>query len=105
MVLVGKQSFSNYEEAMVDFWTHHLRRNGIADGKAFGFSDRSQRRASPFHLHIAKTKQGYHCILTAFNAAPSPCQDFWEKHAALFQSCLSAYGGKIFSSKEGDEYA
>jgi CRISPR type III-B/RAMP module RAMP protein Cmr1 len=104
VVLVCNNAFPNYEQAMRDFWQHHLRRNGIRDDYAFGHTING-RRASPFHLHLTKTDQGYHCVLTAFKASPEPSHDFWEKHYALFESCLNAYGGKIFSSEEGDEHA
>ncbi|MEM8862489.1 MAG: type III-B CRISPR module RAMP protein Cmr1, partial [Chloroflexota bacterium] len=55
-----------YHEAMVPFWTNALRANHIRDEYAFGYTDRGDRLASPVHLHIAKTNEGHHLVLTSF---------------------------------------
>jgi CRISPR type III-B/RAMP module RAMP protein Cmr1 len=102
-VLVCNQEFPNYQNAMRSFWINHLRRNGIRDDYAFG-NTRGGRRASPFHLHLSKSAQGIHLVLTAFKAEPNPSTNFWDKHYALFESCLNAYGGRLFVSKEGDTH-
>ena len=100
--LVTEQSLGiNYEGAMIDFWHNHLRANGIRDDDAFGYA-RHDRRASPFHLHMVRARDGFHLALIAFNALPKPSFDFWNKHYLLFQSCLNAYGGEIFFSPEKD---
>jgi len=99
-IFVSKKAFADYEAAMVDFWNNHLTRNGIKDGKAFGYAN-GGRRASPFHLHLTKALDGYHLILTAFNSLPVPIKGFWDKHYQLYESCLNAYKGVLFSSQKG----
>lgn len=61
---------SCYQQVMVPFWLETLRSSHLRDERAYGHA-RQGRRASPFHLHIAKTAEGYHLILTTFWAEPS----------------------------------
>ncbi|QRN84298.1 type III-B CRISPR module RAMP protein Cmr1 [Chloroflexota bacterium] len=103
--LVTEQSLGNdYKEAMENFWHRHLRSDVIIDhprDRAFGYAN-GGRRASPFHLHMVRAKDGFHLVLIAFNASPMPTTDSWKKHYKLYQSCLNAYGGAIFFSPERD---
>jgi CRISPR-associated protein Cmr1 len=103
-VLVCEQPFNTYEDAMKKFWRDNLRINGIRDDKAFGYGKRG-RRASPLHVHISQTDAGYHLVLTAFNSLPQPTPTFWDNHYRLFESCLTNYGGQIFTYMEegGDD--
>lgn len=103
-VLVCREHFDSYETAMRSFWQDHLRRYGILDDRAFGHTHNG-RRASPFHLHLTESSQGFHVILTAFKAEPEPSQNYWGKHSDLFESCLAAYGGRLFTSNGGDPNA
>lgn len=64
---------TSYHQAMVPFWKESLRVIGSPREKAFGHTD--SRRASPFHLHIARSGAGYHQVFTTFWATPLPDED------------------------------
>jgi len=85
----------DYENAMKTFWNNNLRNDarGLMDNRAYGYAT-GGRRASPFHLHLARSERGYHYILTAFNARPSPSHSSWDKVQALLASCASDYDGQ-----------
>lgn len=90
-----------YQQAMVPFWIDTLRSNDLADNRAYGFAIGQERRASPFHLHMAKTDAGYHLVLTTFWANPSPNGDTrWGKMNALLLDCQKRWGGKTVWGKE-----
>ena len=55
-----------YHEAMVPFWKETLRSDELYDDYAYGYATRKNRRASPFHFHIAHSAQGYHQVFTTF---------------------------------------
>ena len=106
MVLVCHKPFNTYENAMKDFWNNHLRASMfINDPKfggewrsgAFGYARGRNRRASPLHLHISRSKEGYHLVLTALNAEPGPSGNSWTLIHKLFESCRKAYGGVVFT--------
>lgn len=85
-----------YEQAMVPFWTQTLRNNNLADERAYGYAIRQARRASPFHLHIAKTGEDHHLLLTTFWAKPSPNGDAgWKKVERLLADCQEQWKGQI----------
>jgi len=62
----------------------------------------SRRRASPFHLHVAETTQGYdgspgyHVIYTAFHDTPAASRESWRKVTELGESLWREYQGTIF---------
>jgi CRISPR-associated protein Cmr1 len=82
-VIVCKASPDNgelakrYQQAMIPFWVDILRNEtiGLKDDHAYGHADNRmqvKRRASPLHLHIAKTSDGFHLISTTFWSEPDP---------------------------------
>lgn len=96
-----KESQKRYQQAMVPFWVDTLRSNDLADKRAYGFAIGQDRRASPFHLHMAKTEAGYHLVLTTFWAKPSPNgSDGWTKMNALLLDCQKQWGGKTVWGRE-----
>jgi len=72
---------AGYHEAMVPFWEHSLREDGLRDKFAYGYATRHNRRASPFHLHIARTEAGYHQVFTTFWAGNPPPDNRREQEA------------------------
>lgn len=90
---VGRPGLSDYYEAMVPFWKESLRNRPFIDDRAYGYVDRGERRASPFHLHIARSAQGYHLVLTTFWSQPSPNgAPGWTKMAKLLADCETRFG-------------
>lgn len=91
----NKEATKRYQQAMVPFWIDTLRSDDLADKRAYGYAIGQNRRASPFHLHIAKTGQGYHLVLTTFWAKPSPNDAAgWEKMDELLLDCQKRWHGK-----------
>lgn len=100
-VLVCTQPFSAgnpaYEPAMKHFWVDQLRNRskGLLHDEAYGYARPQGRRASPIHLHIARSEQGYHLILTALYSEPSPAGEAgWDKVAKLVDSCAKDWHGE-----------
>jgi len=94
-VLVCKAPFSsnNYLEAMEKFW-QLLRSNRFRDERAYGFVERGERRASPLSVHIHKTPQGHHLVLTAFRSLPSPAGPAgWTRLQELLEECRRQWQG------------
>lgn len=90
-----REAEKRYQQAMVPFWVDTLRSNDLADNRAYGFAIRQERRASPFHLHMARTDAGYHLVLTTFWAKPSPNgNDGWGKMNSLLLDCQKRWSGK-----------
>lgn len=91
----NREAEKRYQQAMVPFWVETLRSDDLADKRAYGFAIGQDRRASPFHLHVARTDAGYHLVLTTFWAKPSPSGDAgWGKMNALLLDCQERWGGK-----------
>jgi len=67
-------NLTDYHQAMVPFWIESLRSvdKGLKDNDAYGYAHGQKRRASPFHLHIAHSGQGYHQVFTTFWSDPAP---------------------------------
>jgi CRISPR-associated protein Cmr1 len=95
------ESKKRYQQAMIPFWANVLRNKGIGlkDDHAYGHADknmRTQRRASPFHLHIAKTLDGFHLISTTFWSKPDPKEtnptDGWKKVNELLTVLIDPSG-------------
>lgn len=83
----------SYHEAMAPFWVESLRADGLRDERAYGYAKPNDRRASPFHLHIARTEAGYHQVITTFWANPSPAGAAgWAKVAALLADVETQFG-------------
>lgn len=129
LVLVCREGFPSYTEALYDFWAQHRGAEPFKNYPvAYGYikrdlrrvqrddPDRPQsgdRRASPFHLHIAKSsagwngKPGYHMVLTAFHAKPTPSTDSWEHVQELMSELWQMHQGALFyapcNGEEGKE--
>jgi CRISPR-associated protein Cmr1 len=91
------QNDAPYKQMMLDFWNGALRAPGVADDWAFG-SARGGRRASPFHLHMPRTNEGYHLILTTFRSEPSPARDAdagWTKVDRFLNQVADRWDGEI----------
>lgn len=65
-------NLTDYHQAMVPFWVESLRSIALRDDRAYGYARPNDRRASPFHLHIAHSAQGYHQVFTTFWSNPAP---------------------------------
>lgn len=128
LVLVCREAFPSYKDALYDFWAEHRSHEPFKDYPvAFGYikgnlknvehddpdKPRSgERRASPFHLHIARSnpggngKDGYHMVLTAFHAHPIPSVKSWERVRDLMAELWQKHAGALFfsdcSKKEGE---
>jgi len=105
LVLVCKHAFplsqSSYEQAMVDFWRKVLRHKDHRDDRAYGYA-KGGRRASPFILHLWRTKAGYHFVLTAFRSVPLPAgEPGWEKVMGLLKACRENWQGEYIFGKGG----
>lgn len=97
----NKEATKRYQQAMVPFWIDTLRSDDLADKRAYGFAIGQDRRASPFHLHMAKTDAGYHLVLTTFWSKPSPDGDTgWGKMNLLLLNCQKQWGGKTVWGRE-----
>ncbi len=99
-VLVCKEGVgADYKSAMVKFWNEQLRNSGkgLKDKSAYGYalSNPSRRRASPLHLHLAKSTEGFHLVLTAFNSMPLPSHNSWDMVRKLLNSCANDYDGEF----------
>lgn len=95
------ESGKRYQQAMIPFWVNVLRNRAIdlRDDHAYGHADKSmriQRRASPFHLHITKTLDGFHLISTTFWSEPDPKEvnpvDGWKKVNQLLTVLIDPSG-------------
>ncbi len=88
---------TSYHQAMVPFWRESLRNvdKELKDNRAYGYAS-NDRRASPFHLHIARTAQGYHQVFTTFWAEPSQYENDprrgWDKVAGLLADVETEFG-------------
>lgn len=83
----------SYHEAMVAFWVESLRSDALHDNLAYGYAKPNDRRASPFHLHVARTGAGYHQVITTFWADPSPDGTAgWTRVAALLADVETKFG-------------
>ncbi len=99
--VVSRPGLSDYYEAMVPFWKESLRDPVRKDDRAYGHVQ-GGRRASPFHLHIACSSQGYHLTLTTFWSEPSPNGvPGWTKVAALLADCETRFGAANLWGKPG----
>lgn len=92
-------NLTGYHQAMVPFWRESLRADDRYDNRAYGYVDPGardpdpKRRASPFHLHIARTDEGYHQVITTFWAEPSPDGDAgWAKVSDLLADVETRFG-------------
>ncbi len=86
---------TSYHQAMVPFWRESLRNaaKGLTDDRAYGYARPNDRRASPFHLHIARSDQGFHQVLTTFWAAPPPNGTVgWNKVGRLLADVETEFG-------------
>lgn len=70
-ILVCEQPFTDAEAAMLAFWGKLRASPYRSQERAFGHAS-GGRCASPLHLHIAHSQQGYHLVLTAFRWTPGP---------------------------------
>lgn len=97
-VLVCRHAFKpgtpSYEPAMKEFWLKGLRSSVLADPTAYGYARGRERRASPIHLHVARSQQGYHLVLTALMSKPSPSGEAgWQKVTNLMELCRTQWQG------------
>jgi CRISPR type III-B/RAMP module RAMP protein Cmr1 len=115
-VVVCKEPFPSYSDALRDFWYDHLRSGRFRAQYAYGWvrkrNDQSdpdgdmrpntnhhetiKRRASPFHLHIAQSEAGYHLVMTAFHALPDASPQSWQKTLSLAQHVWQSHHGSLF---------
>jgi hypothetical protein len=99
-VLVCRAAFKKsgtptYEPTMNEFWLKGLRSSALADPAAYGYARGRERRASPVHLHIARSQQGYHLVLTALVSEPSPSgKAGWQKVTNLMEFCRDRWQGE-----------
>jgi CRISPR/Cas system CMR-associated protein Cmr1 (group 7 of RAMP superfamily) len=94
-VLVCRQAIGHdhYHQAMVDFWDRLRQRKYVENERAFGYA-RGRRRASPLWLHIARSREGYHLVLTAFRSKPEPLGGAgWATLNQFLDECKSAWQG------------
>jgi CRISPR-associated protein Cmr1 len=84
-----------YEEAMRVFWNEHLRSPGLRDPRAYGYAEGTSRRASPIHVHMARSGRGYHLVLTGLRSEPSPAgEEGWSMVNDLLDSCCDKLDGQ-----------
>lgn len=107
-VLVCRHAFdgSHYHQAMIDFWDRLRQQKYRAQQDAFGFAKGKRRRASPLHLHIAKSNEGYHLVITAMRAGPKPLgrgergAEGWRLVSEFLQERADAWDGVFLLGKE-----
>lgn len=124
LVLVCREGFPSYADALYDFWAQHRGAEPFKNYPvAYGYIKRDlrrvqrddpdrphsgDRRASPFHLHIAKSsagwngKAGYHMVLTAFYAKPIPSTHSWERVQELMSELWQMHQGALFYAPCGE---
>ena len=105
LILVCQRAFTHpehpYGQAMVDFWKKALRHPDHRDDRAYGHA-RGGRRASPLILHLWRTKEGYHLVLTAFRSGPLPAGGGgWKKVKNLLKACREKWQGEYAFGKGG----
>lgn len=95
-IIVGHDSFPSYKDAMNNFWRQHLRQpNYRANENAFGTAN--IRHASPVHMHIAQSQQGFHIVLTTFFAEDQYKPHEPVLHEFLDDCCRAYHGTAIYS--------
>lgn len=98
-ILVCRHAFQSgnppYQIAMREFWLKALRSSAYADPEAYGFARGRERRASPVHLHVARSQKGYHLVLTVLTSEPSPKGEAgWQKVTELMEFCCKQWDGE-----------
>jgi CRISPR-associated protein Cmr1 len=91
-ILLCKQQFATWEDAMRDFWGL-LRSNPYRDDAVFGFAGSGGRQASPLHLRIVKTDKGYHLLMTAFRSCFAGSSPNWTKLQDFLNDCAQKWEG------------
>ena len=91
-ILLCKQQFASWEDAMRDFWGL-LRSNRYRDDAVFGFAGSGRRQASPLHLRIVRTDKGYHLLMTAFRSCFAGSSPDWTKLQNFLNDCAQKWEG------------
>jgi CRISPR-associated protein Cmr1 len=91
-ILLCQQPFDTWKEAMKAFWGL-LRSNSYRDNRVFGFAGSGGRQASPLHLRIVKTDEGYHLLMTAFRSRFAGNSPDWKKLQDFLLDCQKKWQG------------
>lgn len=99
-VLVDQQPYRSYQDALDVMW--RLRsRNPFHDDPIFGLPNvklrNFARRASPLHLHVTRTNEGYHPIMTIFRSGPEDPSK-WPVMQHFVDECIKSGFVEIFGS-------
>lgn len=98
-ILVGKRPADpqSYETAMQGFW-ELLRGKYQRNERAFGYVGGQQRRASPLIIHITRTPQGYHLVMTAFYSSGA-----WEVIRNFLEDARKKWDGEYILGGRQDD--
>jgi CRISPR-associated protein Cmr1 len=91
-ILLCKQQFEKWEQAMKEFWSL-LRSDPYRDDPVFGFAGNIGRQASPLHLRIVKIESKYHLLMTAFRSRFASSSPDWKKLQEFLNDCKKNWKG------------
>lgn len=91
-VLLCKQPFKRWEDAMTQFWGK-LRSSPYRNDRVFG--KESPRQASPLHLRVIQVgdSDAYYLLMTAFRTRFKQGRPNWKRLEDFLKDCQSSWSG------------